>query len=206
MLKIHDDFDQGSDEWRRARMGIPTASMFKCVKAAGRDGGDSKTRTKYMRQLAGEIITDKPAESYESADMVRGREMEPEARRNYEFQTGNKCRPVGFLRNGQMGASPDSLIEGKRRGLEIKTAAPHILIEIFEMNRIPPEHMPQLQGTMLVGKEIIDEMDIAIFWPGMPMFIRTVPVDKMECMKMRDAIDAFNNELAALVERIKKFS
>lgn len=204
MLKIHDDFEQGSDEWRKARMGIPTASMFKCVKASGRDGGDSKTRTKYLRQLAGEIITGEPMKSYENADMIRGREMEVEARRNYEFQTGNKCRRIGFMRNGQMGASPDSLIEGERMGVEIKTAEPHILIEIFEMNRIPPEHMAQLQGNMLVGD--LEAMDIAIYWPGMPMFIRRVQRDKMECAKLRDAIDAFNNELAALVEKIKRFA
>lgn len=49
--------EQGSADWYEARRGIPTASMFSTVMASGRGGGESKTRRKYLLQLAGEILT-----------------------------------------------------------------------------------------------------------------------------------------------------
>ena len=82
MLEIV-DCEQGSEAWFRARMGIPTASEFATVMAKGRDGGASKTRAKYMRQLAGEIITGEPMESYSNGHMERGKEWEPDARDAY---------------------------------------------------------------------------------------------------------------------------
>ena len=66
------DIEQGTDEWRRARAGLPTASCFGTIIAKGRDGGDSKTRQSLLYSLAGEIITGEPSETYQSAAMARG--------------------------------------------------------------------------------------------------------------------------------------
>ena len=111
------DCEQGSPEWYQARLGIPTASCFKDVKAQG----EGKVRSTYMRRLAGEIITGQPAETFRSPEMERGSRMEDEARANYIFGWNN-TRPtrVGFVRRAYVGCSPDALL-GDDGVLEIKT-------------------------------------------------------------------------------------
>ena len=123
------DCDQGSDEWRACRIGIPTASEFKTVMAIARGGGESATREEYMRKLCGELITGKPMHNWTNEHMARGKEMEDEARQLYAMVAEVEPQPVGFIRNYEenCGASPDSLI-GDHGLLEIKTALPHIQI------------------------------------------------------------------------------
>src|SRR3954468_22659041 len=102
--------DQGGPEWFAARAGIPTASEFHTVMAVGPKGGKSATRVSYLNKLVGEIITGEPMASYSNADMERGKLMEDEARDLYAFTADIEPERVGFIRNGDKGASPDSLI------------------------------------------------------------------------------------------------
>lgn len=159
--------DQNTEVWFRARMGIPTASEFSTVMAKGRGGGDSKTRQTYLYKLAGEIITGEPMESFSNAHMERGKVMEDEARDLYEFMTDYQCERVGFIRSGRKGASPDSLI-GTAGMVEIKTKLPHLMIEAILRGDFPPEHKAQCQGQLWVAER--EWIDIAAYWPGMPLF------------------------------------
>src|SRR5882724_3947159 len=136
------DCEQGTDSWRKCRLGIPTASRFKTVLASGKDGGDSVTRKDYLYRLVGETLTGEPMEEYSNSAMDRGTEMEPEARSYYAFTTGYDLQRVGFIRNGQKGCSPDSLI-GADGMCEFKTALPHILIDKLLKGTFPPEHKAQ---------------------------------------------------------------
>lgn len=193
---------QGTEEWYLARAGIPTASMFATVMASGRGGGESKTRAKYMRQLAGEIITGKPIEGYSNHHMERGHEMEPEARDLYAFATDTVPEIVGFVRNGNKGCSPDSLV-GANGMLEIKTKLPDLLIECLERDDFPPEHRAQCQGALWVAER--EWIDITVYWPGMPVFIKRAYRDEPYIKTMAGAVDQFNDELAALVERVRSY-
>src|SRR6185369_3448743 len=105
------DCDQNSPEWFAARAGIPTASKFATVLAVGKQGGKSVGRVDYLNRLVGEILTGEVEESYSNQHMDRGRAMEDEARDLYTFESGNSPQRVGFVRNGQKGCSPDSLID-----------------------------------------------------------------------------------------------
>ncbi|MDX1117063.1 exonuclease [Sinorhizobium medicae] len=194
--------DQGTSAWFQCRAGIPTASMFSTVMASGRGGGESKTRAKYMRQLAGEIITGKPIEGYSNHHMERGHEMEPEARDLYAFATDTAPVQVGFVRNGNKGCSPDSLI-GENGMLEIKTKLPDLLIECLERDDFPPEHRAQCQGALWVAER--EWIDITVYWPGMPAFIKRAYRDEPYIKTMAGAVDQFNDELAALVERVRSY-
>lgn len=193
---------QGTEEWYLARAGIPTASMFATVMASGRGGGESKTRAKYMRQLAGEIITGKPIEGYSNHHMERGHEMEPEARDLYAFATDTVPEIVGFVRNGNKGCSPDSLV-GANGMLEIKTKLPDLLIECLERDDFPPEHRAQCQGALWVAER--EWIDITVYWPGMPVFIKRAYRDEPYIKTMAGAVDQFNDELSALVERVRAY-
>ena len=195
------DCEQGSEEWYRARMGIPTASMFATVMANGRGGNESKTRRKYLLQLAGEILTGEPMESFSNEHMERGKIMEEEARNLYAFQTDAELQRVGFIRRGKMGCSPDSLRD-KVGMLEIKTALPHILIEMHLRGEFPPEHKYQCHGNLLVGKR--EWIDCAVYWPKMPLFISRVHRDDSIARALEIGINEFNAELAYVVSTMRK--
>lgn len=192
------DMDQGGDEWFQARLGIPTASKFATVMAKG----EGKTRSEYMRKLAGEILTGEAADSFSSAHMDRGKEMEDEARLKYALSEGVEPYQVGFIRNGNKGGSPDSLI-GDKGGLEIKTALPHIQIDRLERDRLPPEHKAQVQGNLWISER--EWWDFVSYWPRLPMLCVRVYRDEEYIKTMSDEIDRFNEELAALVERIRAY-
>lgn len=194
--------DQNSADWFRARMGIPTASEFATVMAKGRGGTDSKTRQTYLYKLAGEIITGEPMESYSNAHMERGKLMEDEARDLYAFMTDYQPERVGFVRSGRKGASPDSLIGGD--GLvEIKTKLPHLMIETILRGEFPPEHKAQCQGQLWVAER--EWIDIAVYWPGMPLFVTRATRDEEFIKQLSEAVDAFNEELDGIVARVRAY-
>jgi hypothetical protein len=196
------DCAQGSDEWYQARLGIPTASEFATVMAKGKDGGQSLTRKTYMLKLAGERLTGEPMESYSNGYMERGKEQEAEARERYAFERDIEPTLVGFIRRGDMGCSPDSLI-GEPGGLEIKTKAAHLHIEALLRDDIPPEHKAQLQGFLLITRR--DWIDLAIYCRKMPLVVRRVLPDPAYMRTLADEIDRFNEELSALVEKVKRY-
>lgn len=193
---------QGTEEWLRARAGIPTASEFSTVMASGKGGGDSKTRRTYMLKLAGEIITGEPSENFTNAHTERGHAMEPAARELYAMMADADPELVGFIRNGAKGCSPDSLV-GDRGLLEIKTKLPHLHIECLLRDDFPPEHKAQCQGALWVSER--DWIDIAIYWPKLPLIVRRAYRDDAYIEAMSSAVDAFNDELAALVERVRAY-
>lgn len=193
--------EQGSEEWFAARRGIPTASMFATVMALGKGGGESKTRRKYMLQLAGEILTEESMETYSNEHMERGKLMEDEARRLYAFERNTELEQVGFIKRGRAGCSPDSLI-GTKRMLEIKTTLPHLLIDIHLRGEFPPEHRAQCQGNLWIAER--EEIDIAIYWPKMPLFVQTIHRDDRYIDGLARAVDEFNSELAYVVQQMRR--
>jgi hypothetical protein len=198
------DCEQGTDEWRLARLGIPTASSFATVLASGRGGAESKTRAKYMRQLAGEIITGKPMETYTNVHMERGKVMEAEARNFYSLVEGVEPQRVGFIKRGKAGCSPDSLIDTNGM-LEIKTALPDIILEYMEAGPtwFPPQHVAQCQGQMWIAER--GYVDLVVYWPGINYFRRRITRDEQYIEKLADAVNDFNNGVTDYVELHRKF-
>jgi hypothetical protein len=200
MIEIF-DIAQGTTEWLEARAKIPTASMFAEVMAKpGPKGGIAKGRQTYMYKLAGEIITGEPMDSYTNAHMERGIEREDEARSLYAFLTNSTPEQVGFIRNGNCGCSPDSVI-GTDGILEIKDALAHIQIDRLLRNVMPSEHKAQVQGQLMVtGRKWCDFMSHC---RGLPPLIVRVERDEEYIAEIRAAVDAFVTELDALVARIR---
>lgn len=196
------DCDQGSPEWFAARAGLPTASEFATVMASGRGGGESKTRRTYMLKLAGEILTGEPSEGFSNAHTERGHELEPEARNLYSLIADVDPERVGFIKNGAKGASPDSLI-GTNGGLEIKTKLPHLLIPILLADEFPADHKAQVQGCLWVAER--EWWDIAVFWPRLPLFVKRATRDEPYIKTLSDAVDRFNDELAEVVEQVRRY-
>lgn len=203
MIEVFDAIEQGTPEWFAARAGLVTASKFQTVQAKGKDGGRSVTRYDYMRQLAGEILTGEPApEGYSNAFMERGHELEDEARSYFALKRNADPHQVGFIRNGRMGCSPDSLL-GENAGLEIKVAIPAVQIERLQRGELPTEHKAQVQGSMLVtGRPV---WHFVSYCPKLPTLILDVPRDDEYLAQLAKAIEAFNTELDAMVDSIRTY-
>lgn len=192
------DCEQNSEAWFEARRGLPTASRFSDVLAKG----EGKTRRKYMLTLAGEILTGAPAESYSNGFIDRGHVMEPEARRLYAFMFDAEPQQVGFIRNGDKGCSPDSLLDDAGV-LEIKTQKADLLIDTLLKGTFPAEHVAQCQGALWVAER--EWIDIAVYWPGLPLFVKRAHRDEAYIAKLAAAVKDFNAELADTVERIRSY-
>lgn len=194
--------DQGTPEWLECRRGIPTASEFDTVLAKGKAGGESKTRRTYMLKLAGERLTGEPMYSYSNDHMERGKEMEAEARNLYAMVADVEPVQVGFMRRGDAGASPDSLV-GDSGLLEIKTKLAHLQLEVLLANELPSEHKAQVQGQLWIsGREWVDFVS---YWPGLPLFVKRIYRDEPYIARLKVEVDAFNTEMLELIERIKQY-
>jgi hypothetical protein len=184
--------EQGSPEWHAARCGIVTASRLKDVLAEG----DGKMRSKYMRELASERLRGWVEDGYSNAHMERGHEQEDEARRTFAFEHAITPVRVGFIKNGRVGCSPDSLI-GDDGGLEIKTALGHIQIERLKSGKVPSEHKAQVQGSLwITGRKW---WSFVSYSPDLPLMHDRVERDETYIARIAAAVDAFNAELDALV-------
>jgi hypothetical protein len=204
-LVIH-HFEQGGEEWFQARLGIPSASNFATIMATGKDGGDSITRAEYLRRLAGEIITGIPAEeTFKSAAMNRGKEMEPQAIADYESRMKCEVQRVGLGINfsglKRCCASPDGLV-GFDGGLETKTMRPDKMIPLLERGAtMLPAHRAQVFGNMLVFER--DWWDMKIFYPKMPDYTVRVRRDESYIRELHNQIEVFNHDLRQLVAKLR---
>jgi hypothetical protein len=196
------DCEQGSPGWFACRAGIPTASMFATVMAQGRaKGSPSATRRTYMLKLIGERLTGEPQEGFSNAHTERGHLMEPDARNLYAMARDVEPVQVGFMRRGDAGASPDSLV-GEDGLLEIKTKLPHLQLEVLLANELPSEHKAQVQGQLWIsGREWLDFVS---YWPALPIFITRVHRDEAYIAQLAQAVDEFNAELAQTIEVINR--
>ena len=191
---------QGTPEWFAAKCGIPSASNFDKILTT--KGEISKQRTKYMYQLAGETITGISEESYQNANMLRGKEMEAEARELYSLITGKKVKEVGFCLAEGYGASPDGLV-GKKGLLEIKCSimATHVGYLLDHFATPPIEYFLQLQGQLLVTER--DWVDFMSYYPGLkPLIIRVKREEKfLKVLKIE--LEVFCAELKEVIVKIK---
>ncbi len=183
-----------------------TASTISAIVKKGEPDEFSRPRAKlsatYLRKLAGERITGRPAVNVSTAATRRGHQMEPKARALYEFANGVAVERVGLIKNHGVGYSPDGLV-GELGLLEIKSMEPHILIEHWEAGSVPPEHAAQIQGGMWVAER--EWLDFCGYCPGMlPLDFRVARDDEFITQTLVPAIVAFRQELENLVARLSR--
>ena len=202
------EFEQGSDEWFRARAGKITASRTKDMMASGRSGSPSATRAAYLGELIAETLTGNPVSSFQgNADTQRGIELEPAARTAYEIQTGNVVRQVGLVlhpTNDRIAASPDGLV--LPGGIEIKCPKPHVHIEYLLAGVPPPAYVQQMGMQALCAE--LEWVDFVSYCPLMPddlqlFIVRFTPT--MDFLKeIQEAADLFLAELDTKLKKLKE--
>jgi len=210
-MEVLTDIDQGSVAWFELHKGIPTASeFFKVMAKVGPRGGTSDKlyvmRAKYLRVLAGEIITGECREQewFGNRHTERGKEREDEARSLYALMHDVEPQRVAFVRNGNCGASPDSFI-GDVGGLELKDVVAEKQIERLQGgNGVPSEHKWQVIGSLLVCEDR-EWWDFGSHSRGLPLFEVRTYRDKVtaELSELRAGIDRFCEERDFLVKWVK---
>lgn len=110
-MKIYETLEQGTPEWFKVRLGKFTASCCYAIGIEGMGKGKGGLETLCLEK-ASEISTQQLFEQYENKDIIRGHELEAEARAAYELETGRQVKQVGFIEvNEFVGCSPDGLVE-----------------------------------------------------------------------------------------------
>lgn len=201
-MKIHRDIEQGSPEWLALRAGWTTASCFADVLAKGQ----GKMRAAYLRRIVAERLTGKPMDTYRNAHMERGQEQEPLARWAYELATDTALERVAFIEHDELrvGCSPDSLVPGMRRGVEIKCVIPTVQVETILGGTYPSEHRAQIQGGMWITG--FEEWDFVSYSPDMPQhlrtYIHTVKRDEAYIQALEIEVRTFLNEVESTIKRL----
>lgn len=200
-MKIYDCV-QGTTEWRRARLALPSASQFHRIITP--KGEPSKSQDMYLFELLAERITGEPGDPFSSHWMLRGTEMESDAVTYYEFQNDCKTEPIGYIINDEhtYGASPDRSVDEDGL-LEIKCPKPAVHIGyLVQSGEAYKEHRIQAQGQLLVtGRAWVDLLS---YCPGLPYAVHRANREEKYLELMKTRLDEFCQRLAALQLKLAK--
>jgi len=168
--------EQRSEEWFAARLGCPSGSGFsKLIRA---DGKPSSSADTYINELIAQKVTGEIPETYENEWMIRGRELEPDAKAFFEFERGVSVTDVGFIKHAEYeaGISPDGLVNADG-AIEIKCPAPSTHIKYLRDGKLPSIYKPQVMGYMWVMPKV-QWVDFLSYHPSLPPFLIRIERDK----------------------------
>lgn len=196
---------QGSDAWKRLRLGRVTASRVADLLAKTKTGYGA-SRANYMAQLIAERLTDTPAETYQNAAMIHGTETEPEARAAYEFYQGVTVKEVAFVPHpkiDQAGCSPDGLV-GDDGLVEIKCPNTATHLDTLLGQAVPAKYEAQMQFQMAcTGRKWTDFVSYDPRMPeNMRLFIKRLPRDDKRIKEIETEIAAFLLEMAVKLSEL----
>ena len=143
--------EQGSQEWREARLGKATASRIADVVRSVKSGGYAASRANYMAQLVRERLGCVDTEGFVSDAMRWGTEQEPNARAAYELFQGVLVDQVGFVDHPSIpmsGASPDGLV-GEDGLVEFKCPNTATHFDTLVSEKIDPDYIKQMHWEMI---------------------------------------------------------
>ena len=187
---------QGSDQWLKCRLGLPTGSQFHKI-VTPKTMKPSKQAEDYLNDLVAEYIIGEPLEPEMTQYMARGLELEDEASDYYEFQTGLEPVTIGFcLRDDRLvGCSPDRLI-GDDGGLEIKCPAPGTHIGYLRNNdKLRDKYKAQVQGFLwITGRE----------WCDLLSYHPTIHSLILRCERDKEFIDLLELHVGAFIKTLEE--
>jgi hypothetical protein len=198
--------EQGSEDCLKARLGVITASCAHDLLPSKTGKGSFKqSRQTYMNQLIAEVCTGK-GEELNAKQLSWGKENEIAARAEYQFEAAEKVQDGGFIYglDKRVGCSPDGLVVGKNKGLELKCPySTDTHIAFLLQGKIKDEYITQCQWSMWVAG--FDEWAFASFDPRMKMRMIEIQIIKRdpEMMALFDEIvPAFIKEMDEALEKI----
>lgn len=158
MKTLTHDFEQGTEEWHKARAGKCTASMFSTALDKLRSGKISKKALDYAHRLAHERIAGESLDdTFTTWQMRRGSELEWQARAEYEIERFVFVKQCGLIvADDFFGYSPDGFV-GDEGLIEIKTPSSPSVLSSLIIGKDFSEYMHQIQGGMwITGRKWCD--------------------------------------------------
>lgn len=173
--------------------------------------GSGATRRNYMAQLICETLTGQKEESFKSASMERGNELEAVAREMYclnEFDA--IVTETGFIPHSSIegfGASPDGLVD--EDGLiEIKCPNTATHLETLRTGKPKTEYLLQMHGQMMcTGRKWCDFVSYDNRLPVNLAYFKTRIVFNDElAQEIEQEVRKFLNELKEEIEKLTKYA
>jgi putative phage-type endonuclease len=159
MKQPYINIEQGSDEWKVARLGHVTASNMAEVMSKAKGFGEAIGRYKYKVRLVAERLTQTAAESFSNAAMEWGVEQEQFACIEYESATNQFVDKTGFWLHPEikfLGVSPDRLV-GAEGLIEVKCPNTTTHLGYLFEGKIPTDYYKQIQCQLWVtGRQWCD--------------------------------------------------
>ena len=194
-------FEQGTAEWLQSRAGVPSASNFaKLITSAGKP---STSADSYINNLIAYMITGHVEETYKNDHMIRGNELEPQARAMYELSTNNVVTEIGFCLHDdiQAGCSPDGLV-GDDGGIEIKCPSSAVHVGYLRQGKLPTIYKQQVMGCLwITGRKWWDFMS---FHPEMEDLIVRVNRDDKYINLLAEAVKSAAEVVISESEKLRR--
>ena len=180
----------------------PTETMQRAIN--GLPIGDlSDAAKKYAFRLAVERISGEPLdEGFETWQMLRGRELEPEARAEHEAQSGLLVEQAGFVTtdDGVFGATADGFI-GSKGGCEYKClTSPETIREVLLFDDISA-YTDQIQTCMwIAGREwwhfgmycpALKSIGLQLYWREIPRDDNYIEAMELDLMVFKRKVDEY---------------
>lgn len=194
------DYEQRSEEWFAACCGNVGASSISNIITT--KGEPSKSRDDYMMTLAAERITGRSEVGFTTQAMLNGIEREAEARMLFEMAHDVEVQQVGLIYKDDRKlchCSPDGLI-GDKEGFEVKNPMSKNHCKYLLANKLPTEYFCQVQFSLYVSER--ENWWFMSHYPGLKPLILKVERDEVWIGKCERELNAFNEELLAMVERL----
>lgn len=154
MKRNFHDIDQNSEEWFSLRLGKITASNFGTIMANAPRAFGNPAKDLAMK-IAIEGKTGRMIETFKNDYMIRGSELEQDAREAYEMKTFRIVTPGGFVEADGFGASPDGYADDGM--IEIKCPKYSTHFSTLLRDDYDPTYQWQIRGQMwLAGKNWCD--------------------------------------------------
>jgi predicted phage-related endonuclease len=203
-----EDIIQGSAEWFALRAGKLTASRFVDVIALTKAGKPTAARDKYLREVVFERLAGIARHEVGSKSLNWGAEIETFAREAYQVETGHIVAQASFIVHPVhtfVGGSPDGLVASDGL-IEMKCPMDEAVHIQTLMDGMPLEHMPQVQGNLLVtGRRWAD---FCSYDPrqrdGLRLYVQRVERDDEYIAQLVGSLITFNAEVEAMVDVLLK--
>ena len=194
--------EQRSPEWFEDRLGKLTGSRAKRVFATN--------NLPLVDELIAELLTGVQEETYTTAEMQRGIDLEPEACDRYEEHTGYPVEHTGLCVHPTfdfLAISPDGWTNDRTGAVEIKCPSSKVHIRYLRQAGIPAEYRYQVLHYFLVNEQL-EWLDFVSYDPrvkGYSFFLERVTREELtsDIEEARVAIFKFYDKFQKYYNKIK---
>ena len=194
---IH-EVEQGSEEWLKLRLGKFTGSKANDLLMKETNKGYQNL----IYQIAYERLTNEPIETYKNEWMQYGNEMEDVARGQYQIDTFNLVKQVGFIEKDEwIGCSPDGLV-GENGIIEIKCVKWNTQISYLLDQKVPNNYLDQIQFNLWVSER--EWCDFYSWHPKLNSFLMRIKRNEDQIKYIKSKIEEISKQdVLNLMEKLK---